>query len=278
MNLNCGSVVTVAAEGEPVPLYPRLNREWQAVLLSFSSRDKEHGQYVLELDLRVQANNSSTSGQAAPVVTRRWLCHSILFLPRSDTSLSEIHQVSLAAKNKCAYLLKMAPSPGYSIGAAAGQQMQKSRWLRVMAPSHKFSSLPINPWRFKRVRPHIWRGRPGRNRGRRGRCDEDAGQAKYQNTRRRRDSASECNTCFDGVRRISMRTAASSRSGTQNTPPSLPHLAADSWQFGRERRINTRPTTQSIVIDHPASARFMLKLVSTAETLCCEIIHDLVSV
>ncbi len=66
-----------------------LSGEWQSILLSFSSRNKEHGQYPLEMEVRFHHEQQCL---------QRWLCSSVLLLPRSDASLSEIHQVFLASQ------------------------------------------------------------------------------------------------------------------------------------------------------------------------------------
>ncbi|MBI3727341.1 MAG: FHA domain-containing protein [Burkholderiales bacterium] len=62
---------------------------WQPLLLSFSSRNKEHGQYPLEICL---------SHEQEPRVKRKWLCTSVIFVPRADATLTEIHSVFLAAQ------------------------------------------------------------------------------------------------------------------------------------------------------------------------------------
>jgi hypothetical protein len=66
-----------------------LSGEWQSILLSFSSRNKEHGQYPLEMELRFHQEQTCV---------KRWLCSTVLLLPRSDATLSEIHQVFLASQ------------------------------------------------------------------------------------------------------------------------------------------------------------------------------------
>ncbi|MFZ6742017.1 FHA domain-containing protein [Undibacterium sp. JH2W] len=62
---------------------------WQPLLLSFSSKNKEHGQYPLEVVL---------SHEQASRARRKWLCTSVIFVPRADASLTEIHSVFLAAQ------------------------------------------------------------------------------------------------------------------------------------------------------------------------------------
>jgi len=60
---------------------------WPPLILSFSSKHKEHGQYPLE----VQLHYKDAVGEP-----HLWICTATLLLPRADASLSEIHQVFLA--------------------------------------------------------------------------------------------------------------------------------------------------------------------------------------
>ena len=62
---------------------------WQPLLVSFSSRNKEHGQYPLEISL---------SHEQVCRAKRKWLCTSVIFVPRADATLTEIHSVFLAAQ------------------------------------------------------------------------------------------------------------------------------------------------------------------------------------
>ncbi|MBC3911445.1 FHA domain-containing protein [Undibacterium umbellatum] len=63
--------------------------QWPALLISFSSKNKEHGQYPVEVVLlHEQANRPR----------RKWLCTSVIFVPRADASLTEIHSVFLATQ------------------------------------------------------------------------------------------------------------------------------------------------------------------------------------
>ncbi|TXI95975.1 MAG: FHA domain-containing protein [Burkholderiaceae bacterium] len=115
-----------------------LNREWQSVLLSFSSRDKEHGQYPLELELRAHAR---VGGVTEPVIKRRWLCHSILFLPRSDASLSEIHQVFLSSQKQVRVLAEDGAIARVQHGASAGNQLQ----VDVVARDGALAQVQLDP-------------------------------------------------------------------------------------------------------------------------------------
>jgi hypothetical protein len=62
--------------------------QWRPLLISFSSKDKEHGQYPLRVTLK------TISGAKR----RSWSCTTVIFLPRADATLTEIHQVFLATK------------------------------------------------------------------------------------------------------------------------------------------------------------------------------------
>ena len=60
--------------------------EWRPILLPFSSRGKEHGQYSIEIELLLSNDR----------LRRKWICTLVLLVPREDASLSEIHQTFLA--------------------------------------------------------------------------------------------------------------------------------------------------------------------------------------
>jgi hypothetical protein len=62
---------------------------WPPLMLSFSSKYKEHGQYPLEVQLHYQDHTGDP---------HLWTCTATILLPRSNASLSEIHQVFLATQ------------------------------------------------------------------------------------------------------------------------------------------------------------------------------------
>jgi hypothetical protein len=64
-----------------------LRGDWRPVFIEFSSRDVEHGQYQVDLELHRQAD-----GRTA----QKWVCTLVILVPRSDASLSEIHQTFLS--------------------------------------------------------------------------------------------------------------------------------------------------------------------------------------
>jgi hypothetical protein len=61
--------------------------DWRPVFVEFSSRDKEHGQYQIDVLLNFEAE-----GQAP----RRWVCTMVILVPRADASLTDIHQIFLS--------------------------------------------------------------------------------------------------------------------------------------------------------------------------------------
>jgi hypothetical protein len=64
-----------------------LEGHWRPQFVEFSSRDKEHGQYRVEAELRCSHGTH---------VRRRWVCTLIILVPRPDASLTDIHQTFLA--------------------------------------------------------------------------------------------------------------------------------------------------------------------------------------
>jgi len=61
--------------------------DWRPVFVEFSSRDKEHGQYQIDVEL-----NCAQDGE----LPRRWVCTMLLLVPRADASLTDIHQTFLS--------------------------------------------------------------------------------------------------------------------------------------------------------------------------------------
>jgi hypothetical protein len=76
------------AQGASAHRFERTTRgDWRPVFVEFSSRDKEHGQYQIDVEL-----GGVEPGQAP----RRWVCTMLLLVPRADASLTDIHQTFLA--------------------------------------------------------------------------------------------------------------------------------------------------------------------------------------
>ncbi len=64
-----------------------LRGDWRPLFIEFSSRDKEHGQYQVDVELHRQVD-----GRTA----QKWVCTLVILVPRQDASLSEIHQTFLS--------------------------------------------------------------------------------------------------------------------------------------------------------------------------------------
>jgi hypothetical protein len=64
---------------------------WRPLVVEFSSRGREHGQY--RVDVELHARDPRHGG-----ATRTWLATVVLLVPRADASLAEIHQTYLAAR------------------------------------------------------------------------------------------------------------------------------------------------------------------------------------
>ena len=78
------------ASGMTVQRFERsLSGQWRPLLIAFSSKNKEYGQYQLELELNHLVANSSQ---------RRWTCSTIILVPPPETSLTEIHRVFLGSQ------------------------------------------------------------------------------------------------------------------------------------------------------------------------------------
>jgi hypothetical protein len=64
---------------------------WRPLVVEFSSRGREHGQY--RVDVELHARDPLHGG-----ATRTWVATVVLLVPRADASLAEIHQTYLAAR------------------------------------------------------------------------------------------------------------------------------------------------------------------------------------
>jgi hypothetical protein len=64
-----------------------LRGDWRPLFIEFSSRDKEHGQYQIDVEL-----HSQLQGRTA----QKWVCTLLILVPRADASLGEIHQTFLS--------------------------------------------------------------------------------------------------------------------------------------------------------------------------------------
>lgn len=68
-----------------------LHGGWRPLVVEFSSRGREHGQY--RVDVELHARDPQHGGRE-----RTWVATLVLLVPRADASLAEIHQTYLAAR------------------------------------------------------------------------------------------------------------------------------------------------------------------------------------
>ena len=64
-----------------------LRGDWRPLFIEFSSRDMEHGQYRIEVELFSQFDGR---------IRHKWVCTLVILVPRPDATLTEIHQTFLS--------------------------------------------------------------------------------------------------------------------------------------------------------------------------------------
>jgi hypothetical protein len=64
-----------------------LRGDWRPLFIEFSSRDQEHGQYQIDVELSAQKDGR---------ISQKWVCTMLILVPRADASLGEIHQTFLS--------------------------------------------------------------------------------------------------------------------------------------------------------------------------------------
>ena len=90
----CCALLTMQLQSALIPggtarhtLVRTLRGDWRALFIEFSSRDKEHGQYRIDVELF-----SQNEGR----VDRKWVSTMVILVPRPDASLTDIHQTFLS--------------------------------------------------------------------------------------------------------------------------------------------------------------------------------------
>jgi hypothetical protein len=77
--------------GGPQTFARSLRGGWRPLVVEFSSRGREHGQYRVDVELHARDPHHART-------TRTWVATVVLLVPRADASLAEIHQTYLAAR------------------------------------------------------------------------------------------------------------------------------------------------------------------------------------
>ena len=90
----CQPLVTMQLQSDLLPMggarhsFARtLRGDWRPLFIEFSSRDKEHGQYRIEVELYCQKDAR---------ISHKWVSTLVILVPRPDATLTEIHQTFLS--------------------------------------------------------------------------------------------------------------------------------------------------------------------------------------
>lgn len=110
--------------------------QWQPLLLSFSSRNKEHGQYPIEVLLMHEQQVRAK---------RQWVCTSVILVPRADATLAEIHNVFLAVQKKVRVLAEDGAIATLGGLGQSGGYAQGSMHIEVSAKDSAIAKLEMHP-------------------------------------------------------------------------------------------------------------------------------------
>ncbi len=115
--------------GRAEHIFVRTTRgHWRPVLLEFSSKNREHGQYRMDIELKYLFG-----GQ----ISRKWVCTPVLLVPRRDASLADIHQIFLSHHKNVKVVVDDA-----SIAKISGYQMADQ--LDISAKNASIAQLDFN--------------------------------------------------------------------------------------------------------------------------------------
>ncbi|WP_082491411.1 FHA domain-containing protein [Duganella sp. Leaf126] len=94
----CAPQLALALQSELIPhgaarqqFVRAVGGDWRPVFVEFSSRDKEHGQYQISIELL-----SQPAGHGSSAPARKWVCTFVILVPRLDATLTEIHRIFLS--------------------------------------------------------------------------------------------------------------------------------------------------------------------------------------
>jgi hypothetical protein len=101
---------------------------WRPVLLEFSSKNREHGQYRIDIELKYLFGGK---------VSRKWVCTPVLLVPRPDASLADIHQIFMGRHKNVKVMVDDA-----SIAKISGYQMADQ--LDISSKNASIAQLDFN--------------------------------------------------------------------------------------------------------------------------------------
>lgn len=120
---HCAPQITMQLRSDLIPhgaarqQFARTTRgDWRPVFVEFSSRNKEHGQYQIEVEVLSEAAEA-----AAPA--RKWVCTFVVLVPRRDATLTEIHQIFLSTHKNVRVMADDASIARVSAPSGAGYDL-----------------------------------------------------------------------------------------------------------------------------------------------------------
>src|SRR5471030_582909 len=123
MAANCAPQLTLRLRSDLIPRgqvqhdFVRTTRgDWRPVFVEFSSRNKEHGQYQIEVEVQSHLDGA---------VAQKWVCTFVILVPRRDATLTEIHQIFLSTHKNVrvmaddASIARVRGGDGYNLDVTA---------------------------------------------------------------------------------------------------------------------------------------------------------------
>jgi len=123
MAANCVPQLTLRLHSDLIPRgqvqhdFVRTTRgDWRPVFVEFSSRNKEHGQYQIEVEVQSHLDGA---------VAQKWVCTFVILVPRRDATLTEIHQIFLSTHKNVrvmaddASIARVRGGDGYNLDVTA---------------------------------------------------------------------------------------------------------------------------------------------------------------
>ncbi|MET3135026.1 hypothetical protein AAKU55_005329 [Oxalobacteraceae bacterium GrIS 1.11] len=114
----CAPHITLHLQSDLIPngaarqQFVRTTRgDWRPVFVEFSSRDKEHGQYQIEVEVHNQVEGKAV---------QKWVCTFVILVPRLDATLTEIHQIFLSTHKNVRVMADDASIARVTAQAGAG--------------------------------------------------------------------------------------------------------------------------------------------------------------
>ena len=115
-------------KGSAEHVFVRTTRgHWRPVLLEFSSKNREHGQYRMDIEVKYLFGGK---------INRKWVCTPVLLVPRRDASMADIHQIFMARHKNVKLMVDDA-----SIAKISGYQMADQ--LDITAKNASIAQLDL---------------------------------------------------------------------------------------------------------------------------------------